>query len=397
MILGAGAAGMTAGISALRTAPGLRVLLLEKKTEAGRKILASGNGRCNLSNEAMPGYAATLRFFQSLGVLTREEEGGRFYPMSGDARDVRDALTAELSRLGAEIVTDAEVQAVRTAEKGFIVQSRVGAGKRKKVREDQARAVVLACGGKAGPAFGTTGDGARLARMLGHSVTRLAPALTAVETKEDVASLRGVRQRARLLLTEAGREKAVSEGEVQFTEYGLSGICVFDLSRYMEIPAGKDLKNGFDGYEIQMDLWPEMKEEAVLAHLKGRAEAGEEGAALLRSLVRAPLAAWILAEAQAGSGGDPGRELAETARLVKHLSFHPKGLKGWDHAQVTRGGVLLDEVDQETQASLIQPGLYLAGEVLDWDGPCGGFNLEHAWETGRRAGWAAAKALAESR
>ncbi len=444
-VLGAGASGMAAGISALRSAPGVSVILLEKKEEPGRKILATGNGRCNLSNSAIPGAAETIKFFRSIGVLTRTEEDGRIYPVSGDAKDVRDALSDELKRLGAEIAVCTEVVSVRRAhycnndgdpesrcenrsqgsdegmqlpepfsdpcvkpvyasnaetanasfaekngtepESCFIIECETGASGDRRRCTVKARSVIIALGGKAGPAYGTIGDGARIARSLGHTVTRLAPALTAVVTEEDVSSLRGVRQRSAAVLTENGKIKARAEGEVQFTEYGLSGIAVFDLSRFMEIPEGRTLKDGFSGYRITLDLYPGSEQEDISRYIREREASGQRGSALLRSIVRRPLAEWITERAKNAAG-----EIADTAaRMIKGLTFHPSGLRGWDYAQITRGGVPPVEIDSDTQESELVPGIYFAGEILDTDGPCGGFNLENAWETGIRAGRSAAR------
>ena len=389
-IIGGGAAGLAAGISALEKAPGSRVLIIEKKDAAGRKICATGNGRCNLTNTACEGYIETLKFFDRAGVITRTKEGGRVYPYSGDAKDVRDALTARFLELGGRIETDAQVTEVMPitvnaresrddeikGARGYIILTSGG---------DKTRAgmVLVATGGKASPKHGSTGDGYKLARMLGHSVTKLAPSLTAVETKEDVSGIAGVRAEAFVTLKENGEVKAGERGEVQFTKYGLSGICVFDMTRHMEIPEGRSLENGLDDYTIELDLIPDIKDARTF--LKGRTDMGAD---ILRSVVKAGLAEYIMER----TGRD---DIGGLEDALKGLAFHPAKLKGWEFAQVTKGGVPYYEINAETMESRVCKGLYFAGEILDYDGPCGGFNLQHAWETGMRAGAAMGTALLE--
>ena len=204
-------------------------------------------------------------------------------------------------------------------------------------------------------------------------MTKLAPALTAVETKEDLSSLSGVRAKVRLSLIVHGGSTFEEDGEIQFTDYGISGICVFNMSRFMEIPEGRTLINGFDDYAAEIDFLPDTRD----------AEALVKAHPTLRSVVKQPVADMILEK----SGGDPEM----TAWLLKHFMVHPKGLRGWDHAQITRGGIPLQEIKIDRMESKYYPGLFFAGEIIDFDGPCGGFNLENAWETGIRA----ARAIAE--
>ena len=169
---------------------------------------------------------------------------------------------------------------------------------------------------------------------------------------------------------------AKEKGEIQFTKTGISGICVFNLSRFLLIPEGKTFKDGFEDYEIFVDFFPE--EEDVLSILEHRAEMGFDKEHLLEYLVRSPIASWIY---QLTNG-----DVAESAALLKAFPLTPKGVKGWDFAQATKGGVPFDEVHSETLESKLVPNLYFAGEILDFDGPCGGYNLQNAWENGALAG-----------
>ena len=385
VIIGAGASGLAAGITALEKAPGSRVVIIEKKDVPGKKICATGNGRCNLTNTACPGYIETLKFFDRAGVLTRTEEGGRVYPYSGDAKDIRDALVSRFKSLSGEIVTGSPVTEVVPVATGAQVgmssadSSEVNGTGGYIVRTDRtnfkARMVLIAAGGKASPKLGSTGDGYRFAKSLMHSVTRLAPSLTAVETLEEMSKIAGVRAEGFVTLRENGTEKFGEQGEIQFTKYGLSGICIFNMTRYMDIPEGKSLDNGLEDYTIEIDLLPEMHDaERFLNEREGL------GSGLLRSVVREPLAEYIIERAGRGAG------TGEVVRTLKKLTFSPKRLKGWEFAQVTKGGVPYYEIDPDTMESRIDKGVYFAGEILDYDGPCGGFNLQHAWETGIRAG-----------
>lgn len=371
-IIGGGAAGMTAAIAAKEENPSLKILIIEKKNQLGKKLLATGNGRCNLSNTACKGVSETLAFFEHLGVLTRTDRDGRIYPYTEDARTVRDALDQRLRQLGVEVMTSAEVSAVEI-EGNFMIQ--LGN------RLLQARKVLIACGGKAGSAFGSTGDGFRFARRLGHRVEKPVPVLTAVEVKEDMTKLSGIRVKAKVRLRYRGKTLFSEDGEVQFTAGGLSGICVFNLSRYLLLPPGTTMESGFDDYEILVDFFPDREDISTL--LETRRARGFEGERLLQFLLRRPVAELIYQEAK----GD----VEKTVLLLKAFPFHPKGVKGWDFAQATKGGVCLEEINMSTMESRLMKGLYFAGEVIDYDGPCGGYNLQNAWETGLRAGKEMAK------
>lgn len=375
-IIGGGAAGMAAAISAKEENPKLDVLIIEKKNQMGKKILASGNGKCNLSNLSCPGCEDTLEFFEKLGVLTRSDSEGRLYPYTEDARTVRDALERAVKALGVHVITDAEVETVERAEEGHFVLH-MG----HKVVE--AEKVLIACGGKAGPKLGSTGDGFRFARKLGHKVSKLIPVLSAVDVQEDVERLSGIRAKGAVALKFQGQTKFHEAGEVQFTKTGISGICVFNLSRYLLIPEGYSWEDGFAQYQILIDFFPEMSQTELSVLLDRREEQGFDGEHLLQFLLKRPLAQMIYEL----SKGDK----KEASKLLKAFPLSPKNVKGWDFAQATKGGVDLNEINTETMESLIVDNLYFAGEVLDYDGPCGGFNLQNAWETGRTAGREMAK------
>lgn len=366
-IVGGGAAGMTAAIHAKEANPELDILILEKKNQLGKKILASGNGKCNLSNVKCKHVQQTLNFFSRLGVYTRTDSEGRIYPYTEESRAVLDALKNRIDQLGIQVRTSAEVLEIEKKE-SFILHLNTGAVHAKKV--------LIACGGKAGSQFGTTGDGYRLAKAFGHRVEKPVPVLTAVEVKENMEKLAGIRVKGAVSLSFKDEIIFEEKGEIQFTKTGISGICVFNLSRYLLIPEGKTFAEGFDDYEIFIDFFPEETE--LLTLLEERENHGFTGENLLEYLVRSPIASRIFDLAK----GDT----AETAALLKAFPLTPKGVKGWDFAQATKGGVSFDDVDRETLESKLVKGLYFAGEVLDFDGPCGGYNLQNAWENGALTG-----------
>ena len=377
-IIGGGAAGLAFAAETLRLKPGASVFIIEKNDSLGRKILSTGNGRCNLSNKACPGHEEVLRFFDSIGVITRTDDAGRIYPYSEDARDVRDALTDAVLERGAEVMTGAVCTSCSFDEKEMLYETQASAGD--KTFSVTSKMVMLSAGGKAAPKLGTTGDGYRIAKKFYHTVTKLAPALTAVETHEDLSPLAGVRAKVRLSLIVHGGTIFEEDGELQFTDYGISGICAFNMSRFMEIPEGRTLINGFDDYAVEIDFLPGVNDNGALDLVRKRCE---DTSVILRSIVKQQVAEIILDK----TDGDPEM----TAWLLKHFMVHPKGLKGWDHAEITRGGIPLKEIKMDKMESKYFPGLFFAGEIIDFDGPCGGFNLENAWETALRAARAAAE------
>jgi predicted Rossmann fold flavoprotein len=385
-VVGGGAAGMAAAICAARgpcgagnageggRASGGGVLCIERNDEPGRKLAATGNGRCNFSNAACAESEEVVRFFRALGLLARREADGRIYPYAGQAAAVRDALRAEMARCGVVLRSGAPVQALRRtagapgASPCFELETADGALLR-------AERLILATGGKAGPQYGCMGDGYAFARRFGHAVVSPLPSLVrmvcAEAERERLRALRGVRVRCTAVLWTGRAPAGRASGELLFTEDGLSGICVMDLSRCMRVKAGGDRR-------IVLDLAPAI-EERMLAELFE-----ERRAAFLTGVLPVKLAALVEAETRGNA--------RDAARMIKGMSFAVAGTKGWREAQATSGGVALDEVDADTMESKLVRGLFFAGEVLDYDGVCGGFNLNWAFRTGMRAGRAASGA-----
>ena len=382
-IIGGGAAGLVAAIAAARKHPSFSVGIIEKMEAPGKKVAAAGNGRCNLSNVKSTDWEKTAAFFSSVGLLTRIDEEGKVYPYSEDGRDVVGCLVREALKLGVEIVTRRQVTGIEHSanDKGSEFFLKAVFNKPKAYHTDgsdkdmiiTAKSLLIATGGKSKPKMGTSGDGFALAKKMGHSVNRLIPVLTGVETTEDMKSLElsGVREKCVASLYKNDELIFSDQGEIQFADYGVSGIVIFDMSRFMNLDGGT--KEEFSAYRIEVDFMPDISYETVVKMIEDRSGDGN----LLCSWVKGPIANVII---------DASSSVSDIANGLKRFTLHPKNLKGWDMAQVTRGGIPLSEIDAETGESKLVPDLYFAGEIIDEDFQCGGFNLQHAWTTGIRAG-----------
>jgi predicted Rossmann fold flavoprotein len=397
VVAGAGAAGLLAAATA--AARGRRTLLLEKNLRPGLKILISGGGRCNVTTtrsgqdlEDQYGQrrgrflrhalrtlppAAVRALFEQLGVPLQEEDLEKLFPVSQQARDVLDALLRYARDQGAELRAQAPLLAVRADGDAFAVTT-PGAALR-------AQSVVLATGGRSYPKTGATGDGYAIAAAFGHTITRTVPALAPLWIEDAwLRELQGiVLQDVELSSLDAqGRVLCRRTRPILFTHKGLSGPAPMDLAGDVEEHAGA---------AVRFDFAPGRTAEQIEAEwlLAGRSQ----GRAHAESLLPAHLQARVqTALCQlAGCAEQPLATLARDARrrllaLVKDLRVPvPKSL-GFDHAEVTRGGVALDEIDPKTMQSKLQPGLFVCGELLDVDGPIGGFNFQAAFATGRLAG-----------
>ena len=395
VIIGGGASGLMAAITAAQEKEN-RVVLLERQQRLGRKLLATGNGRCNLTNTTAtlenyhgetPEFAApalarftpsdTLAFFRSLGLLTVEEYGGRVYPLSNSANSVLDVLRFAVERAGVEVRTACPALAVHHKGRGFEIVC-----ESERLRAD---ALIVACGGMAGAKLGGVKDGYTLLASLGHSRTKLFGALVPLLTAPEYPrALKGVRADAAVTLRRGGHVLAQSAGEVQFTETGLSGPAIFDVSRAAALCA--------PGAEIALNFFRGEERGELLALLRARREqlpeleAGE----LLTGLLHNRLGRMCVKYASL-SGAAPLASLtdADLARVLDAccaFTLEVRGAAGFDAAQVTVGGVSTAEFDPETLQSRLVPGLFACGEVLDIDGDCGGYNLQWAWASGALAG-----------
>ena len=398
-ILGAGAAGLMAAIAARRT--GARIAVLEKNEYAGRKLYATGNGRCNVLNRtaaaadyrsgdgdaaafaaevfAQCGPAQLQTIFESLGLDTVEEGEGRLYPRSLQAASVVHALErgafGEVPDCGdpAELICGFEAKEARRDPDGsFCVTAADG-------RDVRARRLLLASGGKAGIQYGCDGRGLKIAESLGHRIVRPIPALTGFVCEETdlLEKLAGVRVRGTVRLyaqQEGGEPALLSEdtGEIQFNKDSVSGICVMNVSGYYR-------RRGEERFFLSLDVLPEW-DEAALAEKLARRKASL-GDCFLDALLPEKLAAAVMEPAE-----KKGQTPESVAHLLKKLTFTPAASKGWKDAHTTSGGIALDEIDPKTMGSKLAPGLYAAGEALDVDGPCGGYSLTWAFASGWIAG-----------
>ncbi|MGX8699464.1 MAG: NAD(P)/FAD-dependent oxidoreductase [bacterium] len=394
-VIGGGASGMAAGLAARER--GARVLLFERQERVGRKLMSTGNGRCNLTNQrltpanfhslagdaipALPGLydtAETLRFFRGLGLLTVAEPGGRVYPLSDQAGSVVDVLRLALGAAGAEVHTAEEVRSLR---RGFAIVTDNGS-----YRADR---VIIACGGLASEKLGATKSGYQLLAALGHSCTRLCPSLVQLKTDTTfIRALKGVRAEAGLRLVRGGKIAAEGRGEVQFTDYGLSGPAIFDLSRAATTARGE--------CELLLDLLPDYGEEEIAVFLRRRCQGSPAlttenlTTGLLHNRLGRTLTRYAGLDLVTPLSRVEEEQLLRLARAMKRFAVTVTGDMGLPNAQVTAGGVPLSEFDPATLESRLVPGLFACGEVLDVDGDCGGYNLQWAWASGRLAGRSAA-------
>jgi predicted Rossmann fold flavoprotein len=399
IVLGAGAAGLLAAIRAAER--GRRTLLLEKNQRPGVKILMSGGTRCNITHAtdnrgiveaygpqgrflfsalAALSVEATVELFESEGVATKVEETGKVFPVSNKAGDVLAALVRRLERSGATLALGEPVLDLRRADPGFEVVT--------PQRTLRARSVILTTGGQSYPGSGTTGDGYRLLRDLGHTIVPPRPALVPIRIKAPwAASLRGVTIVDVAVRVLQGEQcLAARRGSLLFAHFGLSGPVILDVSRAVSGHAEPR------SLEIELDFLPTRKPDHVEAFLRVESSASGKKllAVVLSDLLPRRLADALLCLAglavdrkAAALGKDERRRLTQA---VKGLRIPVEGTLGFEKAEVTAGGIPLREIDSRTMASKIVAGLFIAGEVLDLDGPIGGYNFQAAFSTGWLAG-----------
>lgn len=398
-VVGGGAAGLSAAIAAARA--GAKVMVLEKRPHLGKKILASGNGRCNLSNIDMsPAHfvshdharlcplfdkltvSQARAFWRGLGLeLTHED--GRLYPRTMQARSVLEVLLHELTRLDVGINQSSPVAAIRALDNGSGLEI-VGQGSTRL----PARAVVLATGGKAAPQLGCSGDGYSMAARLGHTVLAPAPALVGLRLSSPYLKLlSGLRLQARVSIPELAREEA---GEVIFTDYGISGIPVFDLTAHIGHREGLALHLCLAD-QASLPLVMNFLQDRL--YLLGHKTIHNALIGYIPTQLIAPILHALGLPLDLPSGKVRGRELSALAALFWDWSFPIVGQNTWEQAQTTWGGVPLGEVEIPSFRSKKHPGLFLAGEVLDVHGKCGGYNLHWAFGSGTLAGESAAASV----
>ena len=387
-IIGGGASGLVAALSAAKN--GAQVTIYERCDRVGKKILSTGNGRCNMTNinadfenyhgndvDFIRGVKSqfwvneTLSFFEDIGLLYKVDEEGRVYPYSDTATSVLDVLRNKIKQAGISVIENFEVKELKKCKNGFEIISYDG-------KRGYCEKAIIATGGKAAPSLGSNGSGYDIAKTIGHTVTELYPSLVQLKTDGDVAKkLKGLKLQCGVSVN-----NKKTEGEVLFTDYGLSGIAVFDMSAYSKI-----------GDTIKLDVMPSYSYDEVYDIINNRITAMPEcemenffagmlnkrvGQVFLKSIGIVPLSKKADNLTQ--------KEIRNIAHSLKEWKFNICGTMSWNNAQVTRGGINTLEVNSDTLESKKQKGIFFCGEILDIDGDCGGYNLQWAWSSGYIAG-----------
>lgn len=408
IIAGAGAAGLFAAIHSARA--GAKVTVIEKNETLGKKLLATGNGKCNFTNaiQHQECYHShdlskawhilqeftmqdTLDFFQKAGMMIHKQES-YFYPYSRQASSVLQLLIRLAKKEGVHFITKAQIKNITPKSSGFSITF---------LKDNQKQSltcdkVILATGGYAAPKTGSNGDGYYIATQLGHKIIPTIPALCGLHVKEtDIKAISGIRFDADVTLVVDEKIIQAQTGQVQFTDYGVSGIVVFQLSSYVGYALQDNKK-----VRIDIDLLPDYSYEEwkqiACHHKKSDMTIGE----WCNGIFPGKLSEYLLYQCHIS----PNRKMLEVEdsvfldflQLCKQLSFIISGTNSFEQAQVTAGGIDLTQVDDTLQSRLVN-GLYFAGEILDVDGICGGYNLQWAWSSGYVAGVHAAKTKSKKR
>lgn len=408
-VIGGGASGMMAAISAARL--GATVTLLERMDRVGKKILATGNGRCNLTNqnivvERYHGqnpkfiYGAlgqftpqqTVQFFEMLGIACKVEEE-KIYPFSDQASSVLDVLRYEMKKLKIQEICNVEVSHIIPINKGFSIQME---GRKEIV---QAEKVIVATGGKASSQLGSNGSGYQIVETLGHSIVKPFPALVQLCLEAHfLKRIKGVKFKGEISVHGNQKFLRKEKGEILFTDYGISGPPILQISRM----ASQALQQGQE-VNIQLDLFPDYSSEQleILLHTRWGYDPDKSLDFSFVGFINKRLIPVILLEAGIKNIQKPCKEVQEhekrqILKILKSWTFSVKGTQSWRQAQVTAGGIDTKEVDPKTMESKKISDLYFTGEVIDIDGDCGGFNLQWAWSSGYVAGkWAATSCLSK--
>ncbi len=394
-IIGAGASGLCAAIEATKENTNIKIAIFERMPKAAKKILATGNGRCNFTNNDLAPshfygekeflkniltseYSDTKEFFKNLGVLSYEEDG-RIYPRSQQSSTIKDTLLKKVESSNILIKTDSHINSIQKVKNGYNING------------EFYDALILSGGGKASSVHGSDGSCYKLAKDFGHSLTALYPALCGlVINDKDLNLLKGVRAECKAELYSDTSLLGSESGEIQFTDKAISGIPVMNLSHLCENK--KALK-------AVLDLCPELEEKALLKHIKQSVKSSPdtEFETILNGVVNLKLGYAVMNRSgirpQTKCNKVNDFQIKKVLNQLKKFEISIKSAKGFDNAQVTKGGVKTAEVSPETMMSKKEEGLFLCGELLDIHGDCGGYNLHLAFTTGRIAGNSAGKYL----
>ncbi len=390
IIIGGGASGLLAAILIKKW--GQPVVVLERNPRVGKKILATGNGRCNFTNigataedyySENPEFIKTVlkrhspqevvTFFEELGIAHKVEEEGKVFPMSDQASAVLDVMRYELQEK--DVLCNAYVREIEPLEDGYRLHLEDG-------RQLSGKNILIATGGKAMPSTGSDGNGYRLVEQLGHRITPLRPSLVQLRLVADgLKAVSGVKFKGVATLDCDGKTIQKESGDILFADYGISGPPILQLSA----PAGTLLQANREP-TIRLNLLPEFQGSSLISHLYTRfyGRADKPLAFALVGLINKRLIPKIIQVAGIQSGQIlaatlSDRDIKALADVLQNWTFKVKGTKSWPSAQVTAGGVDTKEIDPNRMISKIHPGLYFSGEVIDVDGRCGGYNLHWAW------------------
>ena len=387
-VVGGGSSGIVAAIEAKTELPQATVTIFEKMPKACKKILVTGNGRCNFTNESLSPkhfygdstflkavltsvYADSENYFRSLGVLSYHEDG-RIYPRSQQSSSIREALVKKAESLGVIIRTETPVSTLSKKEKGFSVNG------------EFFDAVIVAGGGKASAVHGSDGSCYELLKNFRHTITPLYPALCGLVTEgNNLNILKGVRVEAKASLYSNQKLLGDESGEVQFTDKAVSGIPVMNLSHLC-----KDNKN----LSLVLDLCKEISEAELREHFAEAIRLNPENELenTLSGIVNTKLGYAVINKAKIKKNtflkNLTAQDINNIVAILKCFKMAIKGTKSFDSAQITCGGACANEIDSQTMMSKLCNGLFLCGEIIDIHGDCGGYNLHLAWTTGRIAG-----------
>ena len=408
IIIGGGASGYAAAITAMETCPAAKVIIAEKLSRTGKKILATGNGKCNLSNSSISekNYHGSFNamefignspdwysfFTEKLGVLcvtgSEGREGG-IYPRSNSAATILSALRLRTAELGVTEMCDTDITAISPLKNSFSLTTKSGTVL-------TCKRIIIAAGGYAGPSFGTDGAMMRVLKDMGYKSAKICPAVAPLKVpQEELKGLKGVRVRGRVSAMAGGKVLRSESGEIQFNENTISGICVFNQAYLFAAHEGE--------LSLRLDLAPDMDERTLTDYLfkirkrRGNCSAEE----LLTGMFLKNLAIYLVKRLtdvplSAQVKSIPDNQIRQIASAIKALDFHVSGCASWQNSQVTMGGIHRKCVD-ERLCSVLHKGMYLFGEILDVAGDCGGFNLQWAWSSGYIAGKNCALSLSGDR
>lgn len=408
-IIGGGASGLVSAISFAKTLKhqsNVEIVILERLDRVGKKILATGNGRCNLSNlnasekyyhSTNPKFVKdvlsqfnsknTIELFESIGLICRIEEDGRLYPYSNQASSVLDVLRMEIQHLGIKEICNFEVDNIKKYKNKFIISSTNN-------QKYEASKIILSTGGNSQPNLGSNGSGYKLLKSLTHTVMDISPSL--VQLKSDskiVKALNGIKVNAEAKIICNKKVIRKEKGELLFTEYGLSGILILQLSTVIKNFTTESIK-------ISVDIMPEFEKNKVKEIIQNKVlkEGWKSLDNFFIGILNKKIGQMILKSVgiyplSRKANSLSNSEINKLVETIKDWQFNVTGTMSWNNAQVTSGGVNTEEFNSNSLESKKIKNLYITGELLDVDGDCGGFNLQWAWSTGFIAGKSAAKKL----